>query len=167
MKTVSKHDRLRMLARIACELAWTQDAGLIAERLTKLRRFVDRNVENCEMPNYLTYDDIGNFDLQQMKVHREAPTTADLTVNDQHYLVTFDVVGSADDGCEVKNVEVWPIKDYAPGDDKITDALLLEFVEARLDVYVQDHETEYLKGLADASEARRLEQQIDKSKGDT
>lgn len=165
MKHITKQDKLRMLARIACEYRWSinnsKDTG---DAHAKLLRFIDRNVESAIDSTALTYDDIGQFDVQDFTVFRHE-NVFNAEINDKLYTGNFTVVWGRNDTLTVKLGIIFKCiaGDLNAVDEVVDDALLMEVMEKELNSYITDHLAEYVA----ASEAAEADAAYDAHRDDS
>lgn len=137
-RNLTKQDRLRTLARMAFEVAHAHPSQFDST-LAELRRFVKRNVDNADLPDALTFDDIADFDVQEFQIDGY---TIKATVNDREYQGEFRLlVRSDDEPLEVKDFE------FRSGGETVTDRLLLQVFETAIAKHIESNESMYWQDI--------------------
>lgn len=140
-----REDKIRILTRLACEVAWsrlnagsqTQAGDLERRAVDKLRRFVKRNVDESN-PEGLTRADVGLFEVADLEVDRGTQTFT-VTVNDKTVAGDFEIilVDGSDPHPECVNLIGYE------------DALMIEAVTKELEDHVAYHGDFYIEQAKD------------------
>lgn len=145
--------KLRTLARLAVSVAYSPTANAQTEALKKLRRFVNRNVE--EGADSLSHEDVAIFDITEVRV--KYPDFSCL-VNDKEYSGDFSISSRSEEEAFPEDIRVFRGDEKSP----LEDELLTEAIETQLQEYCDEHSYEFYTEKLSADAEHQRESQEDR-----